>query len=219
MRSRLSIFLLLTVTSVTLAQGDSLTRHTGALCWRGQRAPACHQFWITEISVEYPFATTTTNHTTTEGPNIYRYSQHDISPQLLWTVGPMFNTGPDRALGVTVSAGFVSGGGRAAVEVRRRYWTSEQSSFDLSTGLVRMSVPNPGHFSQGGYGLTAGAYAVGGDMIHVNTRADMVFSGNRLRAGGSIGLGVGSYPALGVTAALGVLTAIVIAAVARNGDF
>lgn len=219
MRCRLPLFLLLTVPSVALAQADSLTGDTGALCWRGQRAPACHQFWITEISGEYPFATTTTNHAIAEATGFYRYSQHDISPQLLWTVGPMFNTGPNRALGVTVSAGFVSGGGRAAVEVRRRYWTSERSGFDLSTGLVHMTMPDPGHFSRDGYGLTAGAYAVGGDMIHLNTRADVIFSGKRMRAGGSVGLGFGSYPAAGITAALGVLTVIAIAAIARSGDF
>lgn len=220
MRRTSFVLLLAALPGAALAQSDSLTGDSGALCWRGQRAPACHQFWITEISTVYPFATTSTNYTVTDGVSTYRYSRHDLTPQLFWTVGPMFNTSPDRAIGLTLSGGFVSDGGRGTIEVRRRYWTSNRSGFDLSAGLVRMSVPDPGRFHQDGYGLTAGAYAVGGDMIHLNTHADVIVSGNRVHAGGSVGVGLGSYPAVGVTALLGVLTVLLIAAVARGGgDF
>lgn len=219
MRRSLCLLLLNALPSAAIAQSDSLAGDTGALCWRGQRAPACHQFWVTEISTVYPIATTSTKYTETDGTFFYSYNRRDVTPQLFWTVGPMWNTSPNRALGVTLSGGFVSDGGRGSVEVRRRYWTSNRSGFDLSAGLLRMSVPDPGRYHQDGYGLTAGAYAVGGDMIHLNTHADMIVSGNRMHAGGSVGVGLGSYPAVGVTALLGVLTVLLVAAVAHSGDF
>ena len=111
-------------------------------------------------------------------------------------------------------------GSRVAVEARRRYWTAERSAFDLSAGIVRMGVPyDPGSYDHDGYGLTAGAYAVGGDLIHVNTRADLVVSRYGVHAGGSVGAGLGSYAAVSATALLGVFIAAVAVAVARSGDF
>jgi hypothetical protein len=207
------------MSSVSLAQSDSLTRNDGPLCWRGKPAPACHSFWITEISFEYPYATTSTSHTFTNGTYSSTFRRRDVTGQLFWTVGPMFNTSSNRALGLTASAGPVGDGSRVAVEARRRYWTAERSAFDLSAGMVRMSVPNAGGYSSDGYGLTAGAYAVGGDLIHVNARADLVLSGERVRAGGSVGAGLGSYGAVGATVLLGAWVAAVIIAFAHSGDF
>jgi hypothetical protein len=218
MRRSLSLLLLAALPSAALAQADSLTRDERPLCWRGKRPPACHQFWITEISAEYAVATTSTNYTFNGGSSTYRVTRPDITPQFLWTVGPMWNTSPNRALGVTVSAGFVSAGQRAAVEMRRRYWSGDRTGFDLTAGLVRMSVPDPQRYGQDANGLTAGAYAIGGDLIHVNGRADLLFNGNRVHAGGSVGVGLGSYPAVGATALLGVLVIVVIAAFAHNYD-
>jgi hypothetical protein len=132
----------------------------------------------------------------------------------------MVNTSSNRALGVTVSAGFVNDGSRIAVEARRRYWTAERSSFDLSAGLVRMNVPTvPNTFDGDGYGLTAGAYAIGGDLIHINGRADVVLGAHRIRAGGSVGAGLGTYGAVGATVFLGALIAALAISFAHSGDF
>jgi hypothetical protein len=220
MRRYLPFILLAALSSAALGQSDSLTRHDRPACWRGKPEPACHSFWITEISAEYPYATTSTRYTFAGDAYTYHLTQRDVSPQLFWTVGPMFNKGPDRALGVTMSAGVVSAGSRVAVEARRRYWTAERSAFDLSAGVVRMNVPqHPGSLDTGGYGLTAGAYAVGGDLIHVNARADLVLNGDRLHAGGSVGAGLGGYAAAGATALLGTLLVLAVAAIAHNADF
>ena len=219
-RASLPLLVLCSLPSAALAQGDSLPRNDAPLCWRGKPAPACHSFWVTEISVEYPFATTATTYTFTEGTYSTRYSRRDVTAQLFWTVGPMFNTSSNRALGVTASAGFVGDGSRVAVEARRRYWTAERSAFDLSAGIVRMNVPyHPGSTVNDGYGLTAGAYAVGGDLVHVNGRADVVMSGNRVHAGASVGAGLGGYGAVSATVLLGALIAAVAFEFARNGDF
>jgi hypothetical protein len=83
-----------------------------------------------------------------------------------------------------------------------------------------MNVPyHPASYVHDGYALTAGAYAVGGDLIHVNGRADLLMSGNRIHAGGSVGLGLGSYGAAGATVLLGALAAAVAILFAHSGDF
>jgi hypothetical protein len=68
--------------------------------------------------------------------------------------------------------------------------------------------------------LTAGVYGLGGDIVHFNGHADVTLTGGRVRAGGTVGGGLGSYPAAGATVILGVLTAAFIIAFARgNADF
>jgi hypothetical protein len=132
----------------------------------------------------------------------------------------MFNTGPTRALGGTISAGLVSEGARIAVEARRRYWMSPTSAVDVSGGALRMDVPMvPNNIDHSPYGVTAGVYVVGGDLIHLNGHVDALLTGGRVRAAGTVGGGLGSYPALGATLLFGVLTLAVIAAFASNGDF
>lgn len=219
MRRRLPFLVLCALPSGALAQSDSLPRNDGPVCWRGKPAPACHTFWITELSAEYPYATTSTYYRFTDGTYSRSYSRRDVTPQVFWTIGPMFNASSTRALGVTVSGGVVNDGSRIAVEARRRYWTAERSSFDLSAGWVRMNVPTlPNTFDHVGYGLTAGAYAIGGDLIHINGRADLlVSSGGRIHAGGSVGAGLGSYGAVGATLLFGVLVAAAAVAIARSG--
>lgn len=63
-----------------------------------------------------------------------------------------------------------------------------------------------------GYGVTAGVLVVGGDLINVNGRVDVLVTGGRLRAGTSVGLTGGSYVALAGTAALAILIIAVISA-------
>jgi hypothetical protein len=63
-----------------------------------------------------------------------------------------------------------------------------------------------------GYGVTAGALVVGGDLINVNGRVELLVSGGRLHAGTSVGLAGGSYVALAGTAALALLIIAVISA-------
>ena len=202
------------------AQIDSTPHRGERLCWRGRPAPACDKFWITELSAQYPYATTSTRYRYDYGTSVTTYTRQDVSTQVTWTVGPMFNTSANRALGVTVSAGFVNDGSRVAIEGRRRYWTAQQSAFDLSLGAVRMNVPPlPGHYQQPSYGLTGGAYVVGGDLIHINGRGDLLVSDGRIRAGGSVGAGLGTYGAVGATIVLGLPVAAVAMAFAHSGDF
>ena len=93
------------------------------LCWRGHPLPKCGTFLLTEVSGEYAYASTTTHYRYVYTNYVEEYDRADISNRVLWTVGPMLNTGGSRAVGATISAGFTDRGSRLAIEARRRWWT------------------------------------------------------------------------------------------------
>jgi hypothetical protein len=173
------------------------------------------------VSAELPYATTSTHYAISYPTFSQSYNRHDVTPQFFLNVGPMFNTSPTRAMGVTASAGIVHDGSRFALEARRRYWAGQQNAFDLSAGMVRTNIPPPlGHVDQEAYGLTAGAYALSTDLVHVNARADLLFGAGRMRAGASVGAGLGGYGAVGATVLFVALVGAFAIAVARSGgDF
>ena len=216
-----AVALLLIVPTFAAAQADSSMRREYHVCWRGKPQPECDSFWITEISGEYSYATTVTRYRLVSGSFVNAYDEPDISSQLLWTVGPMFNTSPWHALGGTLSAGFVNDGSRIALEARRRSWTSLGSAVDVSAGVLRSNVPPlPNQFQHAQYGTTAGFSVVGADFIHINAHADVLLTGGRVRAGGTVGGGLGSYAAAGVSVLAATLTLAVIIDIARHpGDF
>jgi len=202
-----------------LAQSDSTAKATSRLCWLAKPMPRCRAFVITEMTGEYPFATTHTDYTLTFGTQVEARSRVDESPQLLWTIGPMFNTSPSRSLGVTLSGGIVNEGGREALELRRRRWIDGRNSLDFSAGALRMDVPkSPAHPGGAGYGLTAGAYVVGNDVIQVNAHGDVLFTDGRMRGGGTVGGGLGGFGAVGATVLLAALAVAVAIEIART-DF
>src|SRR5690349_14839868 len=104
MRSLLWPLSALLAPSLIAAQSDSL-RSASATCWRGKPAPQCRTFWLTEISGEYAFVSTTAHYrqvyTNPSGTFVSSYDKPDVSSRLVWTVGPMFNTSPRHAFGGT----------------------------------------------------------------------------------------------------------------------
>jgi len=205
---------LLFIASPCLAQSDTMSGTPIRICWRGKPAPQCTSFWITEFGVD---ATTSSTQTILiddyGGGNVYRRAQRDFDSRIVWTVGPMFNTGPRRAIGGTLSLSPVNDGARVGLEARRRWWRADDLGLDLSVGGFRMPLPRAaGSSYRDGYGLTAAALVVGGDLINVNGRVDLLVTGGRVRAGTSVGLAGGSYVALAGTAALALLIIAVISA-------
>ena len=198
-------------------QADSgKTARAPGLCWRGRPLPTCRSFWLTEVSAEYAFATTTTRYRYDYGTFVNEHDQADVSSRVLWTVGPMFNTGPARALGATISAGPTNQGTRLAIEARRRWWLGSDAA-DVSAGLLRLDIPpQQSGGSANAYGLTTGGYFVGGDIIQVNARFDLVFGKGRPRAGGTVGAGLGSYAAAGATLLAGLVAVIAVAAIVHG---
>lgn len=204
---------LLAMASPCFAQSDSSRGIPARLCWRGKPASQCKIFWITEFGVDV--STSSTQTVVSEnygGGNVYRYAQRDFESRWLWTVGPMFNTSPRAAIGGTLSISPLGTGYRAAVEARRRWWTADGLALDLSAGGLRMmpSAYPPANHDE--YGLTAGALVVGGDLINVNGRVDLLVTGKRPRLGTSVGFAGGSYIALVGTVTLGLLLLAVYSA-------
>ena len=166
---------------------------------------------------EYAFATTKTNYALTFGNYVEARTTADESAQLLWRIGPMFNTAPSQAIGVTLSAGVVNEGGREAIELRRRRWINAEQSVDFSAGALRMDIPKSAERPTGAaYGLTTGIYLVGGDLLHVDGHADFVVARNRIRGGGTVGGGVGGYGAVGGTVLLVALAVAIAIAIAHT---
>ena len=196
------------------AQSDTTTRIPPRLCWRGKPAPECTTFWITEFGIDASTSSTATVVSENYGGGpIYRYAARDFDSRFVWTVGPMFNTGPRTALGGTLSLSPLNSHYRAAVEARRRWWKNEGLALDLSAGALRMGVPSPTSNSyRDEYGVTAGALIVGADLIDVNGRVDLLVTGGKARLGTSVGLAGGSYVAVVGSVALGLLVLAFISA-------
>lgn len=93
-------------------------------CWRGEPAPTCDSFFITEFGVERIQTSSTTHFDIDYGPSggVVHKSEPDFGNRLQFTVGPMFNRGRGRAIGATLSFSGVYNGFRAAVEGRHRWW-------------------------------------------------------------------------------------------------
>jgi hypothetical protein len=207
----LLIVLLLVVATPGAAQTDSSGRPTPHLCWRGKPAPECSTFWITEVGFDAVFLSSEQSVVESAGPGYTAtYTLRDFGSRVAWTIGPMFNAGPLRAVGGTVSFSPFNQGYRAALEARKRWWTSESSSLDLTAGALRMDMPRVNARIETDYGVTGSVMVVGGDLINLNTRADLLFVGSHPRFGASVGIGVGSYAAVATTVGLAVLIAIAI---------
>jgi hypothetical protein len=209
----LAVALLFTLATRRLpAQADSVSRQTGCAlgrgstacatrtdsaaaprrCWRGRPLPQCDSFWISEVGVD--FVVTTPRERASLGTQTKKVDNFGTGAVL--TVGPMFNTGPLRAWGGTLSLSTVSNGAGGALEVRRRWWTPEGSSFDLTFGPLATPIGRAGRNSAVEYGLTSAGYLVGGDVVNLRGRVDLVLTGRHPILGTSIGAGLGSRPAV-----------------------
>lgn len=165
-------------------------------CWRGHPAPICDSFFISEFGVERIQASSTSHFDIDYGQagGIVHDSEPDFGNRLQFTIGPMFNRGPGRAIGGTVSFSGVNNGFRAALEARHRWWGPDDLSLDLSAGALRIDVPSAMTTARRTeYGLTAGVHLVSRDLVNATGRADMTMGRGGPHIGISLGFGVGSW--------------------------
>lgn len=101
--------------------------------------------------------------------------------------------------------------GQAYAPVRRRWWTPEGSSVDLTFGPVASQIAHAGRHGTVDYGFTGAAYLVGGDILNCNGRVDLILTGRRPIVGTSVGLGLGSRPAVYATIIVLMLARIALA--------
>jgi hypothetical protein len=211
-----SVFLRCILVSAPLvAQADSTTvarPREQRLCWRGRPAPACRSFWITEFGYDVVIASTSTRTVYSDG---FSNSYRDLDSRLVWTIGPMINRDNGRAVGGTLTLGPGQDGTRAAIEGRYRRWTTSGggSSLDLSGGIVREDV----FVARGGngtaYGPTVSVFLIGGDLVELTARTELLLGQGKPRAGMTVGFGLGSYAAAGGTVAFVALVAALFASI------
>lgn len=192
-----TLILAMTVIAVTgrLEAQSADTTHSRE-CWRGHPGPICDSFFITEFGVER-IQTSSTSHFDIDyghAGGVVHYSEPDFGNRLQFTVGPMFNRGPGRAIGGTVSFSGVYNGFRAALEARHRWWGAGEGSLDLSAGALRIDLPSVSATARRTeYGVTAGVHLVSNDLVNVTGRADVTLGHGGPHVGMSLGFGVGSW--------------------------
>lgn len=184
-------------------------------CWRGRPVPQCDAFWITESGADIVASTTTERAIIDDGlgrTHVDRLAH--FTSRWSITVGPMFNTSALRAAGGTLSVSTLYNRAfRVAAELRRRWWTPEGSALDLTIGPVASPVRHVApRRSVSAYGMTTAAYLVGGDVINLNMRADLLLTGDKPMLGTTVGMALGSRPGLYGTLIAGLLVLVLIPA-------
>jgi hypothetical protein len=165
-------------------------------CWRGHRAPVCRNFFLTEFGAVRVLTSSSSHFSIDYGQQggVQNFSEPDFGRRFQFTVGPMYNVSPSRALGATASFSSVHNGFRAAVEARHRWWDPDELALDLSAGPLRIDVPSVSSaVRRTEYGITAAAHLLSGDLLHVTGRADVTFGRGGAHPGVTIELGVGSW--------------------------
>ena len=222
MRSRTVSGALLALTLDLATPCAAQTDSAGSLnwCWRGRPLPECEAFWITESGGDFVVSTTMERATIDNGNGTSRVERvPDFVSRWTLTVGPMFNTSAGRALGATVSISpLYNQGFRLAAELRRRWWTPEGSALDLTIGPVASAVRHVApRRSITEYGFTTAAYLVGGDVINISARADLLLTGHKPMLGTTVGMGLGSRPGVYGTLIAGLLLFSLVAAYGGGG--
>ena len=212
---RTAAWLTLAIATPCAAQSD--TASSQRWCWRGRPVPQCDAFWITESGGDFVVSTTTERAIIDDGLGTSHVDrQSHFTSRWSITAGPMFNRAALRAVGGTISVSpLYNRAFRVAAELRHRWWTPEGSALDLTIGPVASPVSHVApRRSTTEYGLTTAAYLVGGDVINLNVRADLLLTGSKPMVGTTVGMGLGSRPAAYGTIIAGILIVVLIASYA-----
>lgn len=115
--------------------------------------------------------------------------------------------------------GVADPGWRVAIKARRRVWTPEGDSFDLSAGPIVLQETTRITETAKAYGITADAALGISDVLAVTVGTDVVrLSSGRARAGIHGGLRLGSYATVAATAFFIAGVALLVSTLGHN-DF
>ena len=193
-------------------------------CFRGQPLPACRSFWIVELQGVLNLVSSSRQ--ILLGPDrqfpTREFSEHSFQEQLEWNLGHMFNVADRVAVGPVVTVGSGSDDPLTGIRARGRWWITSDISGELEGGMLKSNVVYPASV-----GLTAG--------IRLNIRDQGAFLlrydylelpeqsyGEYFDAGGgqhglSLGLSLGSKPALVGTGALGLAYLVLLGILFSSG--
>lgn len=192
-------------------------------CLRGRPRPACKSFWIVEMQASTPLAQT--QRTVMYAGGMTR-SVETFEHVLEWNLGHMVNLGPTFALGGVVTAGTGANDPLTGLKVRVRRWLSPDVSVEAEGGMVRTNGSH--RFYPSATGGTAdlrlnirdqGSFYVRWDGVRLPQEDYLLDGGSD--AGGfeqafSVGVGLGSVPALAGTGAMGLGLVVLWAMVAGD---
>lgn len=192
-------------------------------CLRGRPLDACRSFWIIEMQGQTPLAQTTRE--VVYGGDVPS-GLTAFESELEWNLGHMVNVTPKLAVGGVVSAGTNGGSGvLAGLKVRVRRWLTEDISLEVEGGLLRTEDRYPV-----AHGVTAdlrvnvrdqGSFFVrwdGVDIAPLRAPGGSYFDPGGFEQALSVGVGLGSVPALVGTGALGLGYVILLATFLAHAD-
>jgi hypothetical protein len=112
-------------------------------CWRGQPAPACRSFVISELGYARALAGTSSTYSQVPyGSRDSTYRARDFSDHAFFEIGGMHNRGPSTALGATLMLGADATGPRFGAKARYRRWlTADGRSLDVGAGVIVGNLP------------------------------------------------------------------------------
>jgi hypothetical protein len=192
-------------------------------CLRGRPLDACRSFWIVEMQGQTPLVQTTREVTYGGG---FPSGLTAFENELEWNLGHMVNVTPKIAIGGVLSAGTNGGSGvLAGLKVRVRRWLTEDVSLEAEGGLLRTEDRYPA-----AHGVTAdlrvnvrdqGSFFVrwdGVDIPPLRAPEGSYFDPGGFEQAISVGVGLGSVPALVGTGALGLGYVILLGMYLAHGD-
>lgn len=188
------------------------TPKTKSFCFRGRPLPECRYFMLTEFSILYRFAGT---------PESELPMGVDVGKtHLSWDLGLMRNLNEKHALGGSVFVALDGGGSRLGIKPRYRYWFNQNTSLDISGGVL---LANSSDFTKTP-GYLLGASLGYKDYFSLMTQIDVIpyegtifLPGGTLkdtkknRVSGYVGAKLGSKYAITGTALVAILAVIVAA--------
>lgn len=190
-------------------------------CLRGRPLPECRSFWIIEMQGHSPLAQT-------ERDVIYGGGQpvriQTFENELEWNLGHMVNLTDHFAVGGVLAAGTAGRDGFAGLKLRMRQWIVDDVSIEAQGGLLRTNIQYPSLT-----GITAdvrlnirdqGSFFVRWDGVDVPPESypDGVYHDfGGFQQAVSVGVGLGSVPALVGTGGLG-LGYVILLGIFLAGD-
>jgi hypothetical protein len=187
-------------------------------CFRGRPLPACKSFWIVEMQGSTPLLQTE------------RFTYIDQTTQLRndtfgsvleWNLGHMVNLGERYAIGGVLTAGTGNTDLLTGLKLRARRWMGRHVSVELEAGLLRSNASDTQF--PGVHGGTAdvrlnirdqGSFYVRWDVLDLPEESYPGYSSyydpGGTHHGFSVGVGLGSVPALAGTGGLALLYAVLL---------
>ena len=159
-------------------------------CWRPQRRPPCEGFFLTELAVEMPFASTRRN------DRVYNPDgagmRPDFSTRVAWTFGFMGTPGggPSSYGGALSFAGeeWLESIVPITLEARYRRWIGQSASANAALGYRRTQLWRAGTGLVGAQGATAMLGFTLNQYMGVSVRGELMRGGGRTARSALVGI-------------------------------